>query len=230
VPVAWSSFWLKAKKMSKQPPIVRIRTLRRPVPERKSNELLAVGFATDAEAYIGAAQQLESFRSFGRRYFLFCHALELLLKAQILATGADQEELFEIRHDLEKAYGRAIELGYTPADDRVKQIVVWLAPYHGHPRSISQNVNLSKLLLNSLNAPRAKRVMGSTLRTRNGHPALVGVGHDSDRHFRRAIVERFQLLVKNPTSSVLEILILAMLRFRAKSGFATFQQFSLSNL
>jgi hypothetical protein len=52
------------------------------------------------------------------------------MKAQILATGADQEELFEIRHDLEKAYGRAIELGYTPADDRVKQIVVWLAPYH----------------------------------------------------------------------------------------------------
>ncbi len=50
------------------------------------------------------------------------------MKAQILATGADQEELFEIRHDLEKAYGRAIELGYTPADDRVKQIVVWLAP------------------------------------------------------------------------------------------------------
>jgi hypothetical protein len=40
--------------------------------------------------------------------------------------------------------------------------------------------------------------MGSALRTHNGHPALVGVGHDSDRHFRRAIVERFQLLVKNP--------------------------------
>jgi hypothetical protein len=40
--------------------------------------------------------------------------------------------------------------------------------------------------------------MGSALRTYNGHPALVGVGHDSDRHFRRAIVERFQPLVKNP--------------------------------
>jgi hypothetical protein len=116
--------------VSKKRLIFRIKTLSRPVPDRKTNELLAVGFANDAEAYIGAAQQLEDFRSFGPRYFLFCHALELLLKAQILATGADQGELFEIRHDLEKAYDRAIELGYTPADDRVKQIVVWLAPYH----------------------------------------------------------------------------------------------------
>ena len=89
--------------MSKRPPIVRIKTLRRPVPERKSNELLAVGFATDAEAYIGARNSVRIFRSFGPRYLLLCYALELLLKAQILATGADQEELFEIRHDLEKA-------------------------------------------------------------------------------------------------------------------------------
>jgi hypothetical protein len=97
--------------MSKKPPIFRIKTVSRPVPERKTNELLAVGFANDAKAYIGAAHQLEDFSSFGPRYFLFCHALELLLKAQILATGADQEELFEIRHDLEKAYDRAIRAG-----------------------------------------------------------------------------------------------------------------------
>jgi hypothetical protein len=116
--------------MSKTPPIVRIQTPSRPVPDRRANELLAVGFANDAEAYIGAARQLEDFSSFGPRYFLFCHALELLLKAQILATGADKDELFEIRHDLEKAYSRAIELGYSPVDDRVRQIVIWLAPYH----------------------------------------------------------------------------------------------------
>jgi hypothetical protein len=67
---------------------------------------------------------------FWQRYFLFCHALELLLKAQVLATGGDQEELFAIRHDLEKAYGRAVELGYSPGDDRAKQLVIWLAPYH----------------------------------------------------------------------------------------------------
>jgi hypothetical protein len=120
----------EGEEVSKKPPIFRIKTLSRPVPDRKTNELLAIGFANDAEAYIGAAQQLEDFRSFGPRYFLFCHALELLLKAQILATGADQEELIKIGHDLGKAYSRAIELGYRPADDRATQIVVWLAPYH----------------------------------------------------------------------------------------------------
>ena len=116
----------------KKPPIMRIKTVSSPDLYSKSNELLAGGFVNDAEAYIGAAMQLEDFESFGPRYFLFCHALELLLKAQILASGGDQGELFDIRHDLEKAYSRAVELGYTPADDRVKQIVVWLAPYHKH--------------------------------------------------------------------------------------------------
>ena len=33
--------------------------------ETKSNELLALGFASDAEAYIGAARQLQDFKSFG---------------------------------------------------------------------------------------------------------------------------------------------------------------------
>jgi hypothetical protein len=78
--------------MSKKRLIVRIKTISRPVSDKKSNELLAIGFANDSEAYIGAAQQLENFRSFGPRYFLFCHALELLLKAQILASGGDQKE------------------------------------------------------------------------------------------------------------------------------------------
>jgi hypothetical protein len=96
------------------------------------NEPLAVGFANDAKAYIDAADQLEDFKVIGPRYFLFCHGLELLLKAQILATGGDRAELFAIRHDLEQAYDRAVQLGYQPADDRVKEIIVWLAPYHKH--------------------------------------------------------------------------------------------------
>ena len=91
----------------------------------------ALGFASDAEAYIGAARQLQDFKSFGPRYFLFCHALELLLKAQILATGGDQAELLKIRHDLEKAFNRAVELGYAPIDDRVKHIVIWLSLSQG---------------------------------------------------------------------------------------------------
>jgi hypothetical protein len=41
------------------------------------------------------------------------------------------------------------------------------------------------------------RIPGSDFRTHNGHPAPV-IRHDSDGHFRRAIVECFQPLVKNP--------------------------------
>ena len=36
----------------------------------------ALGFVSDAEAYIGAARQLQDFKGFGPRYFLFCHALD----------------------------------------------------------------------------------------------------------------------------------------------------------
>jgi hypothetical protein len=63
---------------------------------------------------------------------------------------------------------------------------------------LRQNINLSKLLLNSLNAPRAIRVLGSAFRAHNGHPADIGSRHDSDRRSLWAIVECFQLLVKNP--------------------------------
>ena len=41
------------------------------------------------------------------------------------------------------------------------------------------------------------RVPGSDFRTHNGHPAPI-IRHDSDGHFRWAIVECFQPLVKNP--------------------------------
>ena len=41
------------------------------------------------------------------------------------------------------------------------------------------------------------RIPGSDFRTHNGHPAAI-IRHDSDGHFRWAIVECFQPLVKNP--------------------------------
>jgi hypothetical protein len=45
---------------------------------------------------------------------------------------------------------------------------------------LRQNINLSKLLLNSLNAPRANRVLGSAFRAHNGHPADIESRHDSN--------------------------------------------------
>jgi hypothetical protein len=63
---------------------------------------------------------------------------------------------------------------------------------------LRQNINLLKLLLNSLNTPCAKRIMGSALRTHNGHPADIESRHDSNTRSLWAIVECFQLFVKNP--------------------------------
>jgi hypothetical protein len=40
--------------------------------------------------------------------------------------------------------------------------------------ALRQNINLSKLLLNS--SPRANRVLGSAFRARNCHPADIGMG------------------------------------------------------
>jgi hypothetical protein len=63
---------------------------------------------------------------------------------------------------------------------------------------LRQNINLSKLLLNSFNAPCANRVLGSAFRVHNGHPADIRSRHDSDRRSLWAIVECFQLFVENP--------------------------------
>lgn len=63
---------------------------------------------------------------------------------------------------------------------------------------LRQNINLSKLLLNSVNAPRANRVLGSAFRAHNGHPADIESRHDSNTRSLWAIVECFQLFVKNP--------------------------------
>ena len=105
---------------------VRVTTKFRPA----SSELLAVGYIDDADRYADAAKQLTDFKHFNPRYFLYCHAIELALKAYILASGGDDREVRKIKHDLGKAYRRASELGYTPALDGTAEIVDWLHPYH----------------------------------------------------------------------------------------------------
>jgi hypothetical protein len=46
---------------------------------------------------------------FNPRYFPYCHAIELALKAYILASGGEDREVRKIKHDLGKAYRRASE-------------------------------------------------------------------------------------------------------------------------
>jgi hypothetical protein len=56
---------------------------------------------------------------------------------------------------------------------------------------LRQNINLSKLLLNSLDAPRTNRVQSSAFRAHIGHPTDIGSRHDSDRRSLWPIVECF---------------------------------------
>jgi hypothetical protein len=98
-----------------------------------TNEEMAVRFAHDASRFANAAKSLSDFKMFGPRYYLFCHAMELILKSYILASGGDQSELRGKRglgHNLTKAFKRAKELGFVPAEKDLELFVKWLAPYH----------------------------------------------------------------------------------------------------
>lgn len=98
----------------------------------KPIELLAVSYIGDADAYADAAIQLNDLRNNSPRYFLFCHAIELALKAYILASGGNRKERKprSVRHHLKNLYDRAKELGYQSSDPRIPEVVEWLEPYH----------------------------------------------------------------------------------------------------
>lgn len=44
-------------------------------------------------------------------YYLYCHAIELVLKAYLRGSGSSLEELKHIGHDLSKAYEKALVAG-----------------------------------------------------------------------------------------------------------------------
>jgi hypothetical protein len=108
---------------------------------RRTNERLAVEFLGNAATYALAGSYLIDFQpkdpphelichEFGTpRYYLFCHAFELLLKSFILSNGGDQSELRAIGHSLELALRRAKTLGYKPSDG-VQTLISSLHPFH----------------------------------------------------------------------------------------------------
>jgi hypothetical protein len=111
-------------------PKIRFKVLTRNRP-RPSNAMLADGYIKDAASYSDAAKQLEHFtKKPAPRYFLYCHAIELSLKAYILASGGNEAEVRKIKHDLGKAFSRASELGYRPSLDGTKEVIENLDPYH----------------------------------------------------------------------------------------------------
>jgi hypothetical protein len=102
-----------------------------PTPSDPTNEELGLRFAHDASIFANAAKSLSDFRTFGPRYYLFCHAIELILKSYILSSGGDESELRKkIGHSLIKAFARAKKLGFVPAEKDLELFVKWLDRYH----------------------------------------------------------------------------------------------------
>jgi HEPN domain len=84
-----------------------------------------------ADAYLSAARKLDEHDGhFSPKYFLLSHALELALKAFIVANGGTEREIKKIRHYLEKALSRAIELGLRPTSSELADVVGKIAVPH----------------------------------------------------------------------------------------------------
>jgi HEPN domain len=91
---------------------------------------LAHNYLDDAEVYLSAAKQLtEDPSHFSPKYFLLSHAIELAIKAYILAKGGSERETKKIKHDLDAALVRAVELGLQPSTG-LQKIVQHIAPAH----------------------------------------------------------------------------------------------------
>ena len=92
---------------------------------------LAHSYLSDAEAYLSAANLLDEHRGqFSPKLFLLCHAIELALKAFILAKGGTEKETRKIKHDLTAAWSRAVALGFQPNNADLSGIVEHLAKPH----------------------------------------------------------------------------------------------------
>jgi hypothetical protein len=99
-------------------------------------EYVAIGHITDAKAYLRAAQLIESADPdlpSSPTYFLLCHAIEIVLKAYILAAGGTEKELRpqKVRHHLDELRNRAVALGYSPSE-KTTAVIDMLAPYHAN--------------------------------------------------------------------------------------------------
>jgi hypothetical protein len=97
----------------------------------RDTHLLAAAMLSDAKPYLKAARALENEQAiWSPRYFLLCHAIELILKSYLASRGATQKELKDLGHNMLKTYARARKLGLTPSDARTTEIIRWLSPFH----------------------------------------------------------------------------------------------------
>jgi hypothetical protein len=97
------------------------------------NGILANQFWIDAKAYVEAADILikSAAPSISTPiYFLLGHALELTLKAYLLAKGENADYFFEIKHDLVKAHARASQLGLQVKGEHATALIERLSDFH----------------------------------------------------------------------------------------------------
>lgn len=86
---------------------------------------LAAVLRHDAGRYIVASETLADRTDLDLAhpcYFLRCHAIELLLKAVLLATGSSLKEAENYLHDLSRAFKSASDRGLTVAEETAKTI------------------------------------------------------------------------------------------------------------
>ena len=95
---------------------------------------MAVIFKADAGQYMIAAEDLRSdensIRLVAPTYFLRSHAIELLLKACLLAKGWTLDDCqYELGHKLDKAFGEAEKVGLI-VSAQTRQTILTLSPLH----------------------------------------------------------------------------------------------------
>jgi hypothetical protein len=94
--------------------------------------ILSTQFASEARAYLAAADILIRDGSADinqATYFLMSHALELTLKAYMLARRVSYDEVVGLGHNLQKAYTRAADLG-LPVEDGHRVLIERLSEFH----------------------------------------------------------------------------------------------------
>jgi hypothetical protein len=108
------------------------------IEEFDRKEYVAIGHITDVRAYLRAARLIDSAADgdislSSPIYFLLSHAIELVLKAYILAAGGTEAELRpqKVRHQLDELRNRAGALGYSPSE-KLSAVIDMLAPYHAN--------------------------------------------------------------------------------------------------
>jgi hypothetical protein len=85
-------------------------------------------FLKDAVQFQKAGTSLDSLSGpFGPKNYLLCHAVELAMKAYLLATGSTLDDVEEIGHDLKELNRRC---GLTLSHPRADQNLSLIAPVH----------------------------------------------------------------------------------------------------